>query len=93
MKPETPTPAALSGGLQVGKEAVHRSSGRGPGTDSNWLAHRMVSISSRKYGETEEGRKAAALTMARNAIRLALAEAPEVEVGKAILDVLGEPRS
>ncbi|MGA0604886.1 hypothetical protein ACO2Q0_02710 [Phenylobacterium sp. VNQ135] len=61
-----------------------------PNRDETWLAHRMVSIGARKYGETTEGRRSAALMIARNAIRLALSEASEAEVGQAILQVLQE---
>lgn len=56
------------------------------------VAFDLVCIGARKFREEPETRTAAAMLMVRNAVRLALSEASEVEVGEAILEVLAECR-
>lgn len=81
MSPSTTTAQGRAGDQLPPTEAGKRG----------WLARTLLSIASRRFDEDCD-RKAASLVMVRNSIRLALAEASEADVGRAILQVLAERR-
>lgn len=56
------------------------------------VAFDLVCIGARKFREEPETRTAAAMLMVRNAVRVALTEVSEEEVGRAVLDALTEGR-